>query len=553
MQYLSSIFLVPKPNGKKRFILNLKSLNKFIVTSHFKMEDLRTTIKLISKNSFLCTIDLKDAYFLLPINIEYKKYLRFTFHDKLYEFNVLPFGLNTAPLVFTKLMKPVMCLLRSLGYISSIYLDDLCLIAESYKRCQENVRQTVCILESLGFIINYEKSVLAPNTKCKYLGFIIDTKNFNMALTKEKRIYIKQEILHFSKLKRCTIRQFAKLAGLLASSCPAIQYGWLYTKNIERCKYIALETANNNYDSYMTIPEYLIDDFKWWQTNIESSVNPIRDDYYCLEIFSDASKTGWGAACGEDRANGKWNEDEKDMHINYLEILAAFFGLKVFAKDLKNCQILLRIDNTTAISYVNKMGGVRFPHLTDVTRRLWKWCEDRNIYVYASYISSQDNEIADAESRRSHPDIEWELTDHAFSKIVKYFGKPDIDLFATRLNNKCKTYVSWHRDPDALAVNCFTLNWSQLNFYAFPPVSVILKMIRKIITDNAEGIVVVPFWPTQPWFPIFKSLCSDMLILGTNTNVLLSVPNRRLQHKVTLVAARLSARHFHDVASHQAH
>lgn len=55
-------------------------------------------------------------------------------------------------------------------------------------------------------------------------------------------------------------------------------------------------------------------------------------------------------------------------------------------------------------------------------------------------------------------------------------------------------------------------------------------MIRKTITDKAEGIVVVPLWPTQPWFPIFKSLCSDMLILGTNNNVLLSVPNRLLQY-----------------------
>jgi hypothetical protein len=326
----------------------------------------------------------------------------------------------------------------------------------------------------------------------------------------------------------------------------------VYTKSIERCKYLALEKSDD-YDSYMTVPEYLLRDFEWWLTHIDSSKNPIRDDNYIMEIFSDASKTGWGAACCLDRANGKWSDSEKHMHINYLEILAAYFGLRVFAKDLKDCQVLLRVDNTTAVSYINKMGGVRFPHLTNITRQLWEWCEQSNIFVYASYISSHDNEAADAESRRLHPDIEWELTDHAFSKIVKHFGRPQIDLFATRLNKKCNRYVSWHRDPGAFAINAFTLDWHRLNFYAFPPISVILKMIRKIITDNAEGVVVVPHWPSQPWFPLFKLLCCDMITLGTNTNTLLSVPNSHLQHKVTLVAAKLSAGHYQEGASRRAH
>lgn len=155
------------------------------------------------------------------------------------------------------------------------------------------------------------KVLLTPNTICKYLGFIIDTNQFHIALINDKRTLIRQEVSRFLKLRRCTIRQFARLAGILASSRPAIQYGWLYTKSIERCKYLALEKTDN-YNSYMTIPEYLFVDLKWWQINIESSINPIRDDYYYSEIFSDASKTGWGAAGDKDRANGKWTEDGKN-------------------------------------------------------------------------------------------------------------------------------------------------------------------------------------------------------------------------------------------------
>lgn len=111
-QYLSKVFSVPKPDGTSRFILNLKKLNKYINKVHFKMEDIRSAINLLKKDCFFGTIDLKDAYFSIPIH---QKYLRFKFSNKIYEFNVLPFGLSTAPYVFTKIMRPVLAQLRKEG------------------------------------------------------------------------------------------------------------------------------------------------------------------------------------------------------------------------------------------------------------------------------------------------------------------------------------------------------------------------------------------------------------------------------------------------------
>lgn len=83
-QFISPYFLVLKPNSSKCFILNLKNLNKFIKTSHFKLEDLRTATKLISKNSFMCHDRLKDAYYLIKIDKNNRKFLRFIFKDTLY-------------------------------------------------------------------------------------------------------------------------------------------------------------------------------------------------------------------------------------------------------------------------------------------------------------------------------------------------------------------------------------------------------------------------------------------------------------------------------------
>lgn len=405
------------------------------------------------------------------------------------------------------------------------------------------------MLCSLGFIINEEKSNLQPSNKCKYLGYMLDSHRFEVSLPQEKRKRIKEELLKWIHIKKCTIRQFAQIIGLLVSACPAIEYGWLYTKDLERCKYLNL-AQDDNYERLMNIPNYLQKEFLWWLSTIDNSVHRILEDKYEIEIFSDASTTGWRAACGDQTASGQWSNDERKKHINHLELLATFIALKIFAKKYSNCQILLRIDNCTAVSYVNRMGGVQFPHLTKITKDTWQWCESRKIFVYASYIRSEDNIIADAESRRNHPDIEWELSNPAFKRLTATFGQPQVDLFASRINKKCLKYVSWHKDPDAFAINAFTLDWSEFFFYSFPPISVILKTLRKIILDKATGILVVPLWETQPWFPVFlRLLKSDIITFKPGENVLVSHFSRdNIKSSLTLVAGVLCGRRYYDEA-----
>lgn len=87
-QFLS-FFLIKKPDGSNRFILNLKGLNRFVQTQHFKLEDLRTACGLLEPEMYMATIDLKDAYFLVPIHKNYRKFLRFNIDNQLYEFNCL--------------------------------------------------------------------------------------------------------------------------------------------------------------------------------------------------------------------------------------------------------------------------------------------------------------------------------------------------------------------------------------------------------------------------------------------------------------------------------
>ncbi|XP_045446325.1 uncharacterized protein LOC123654470 [Melitaea cinxia] len=415
------------------------------------MEDHRTVTKLLSVNAFMATIDLKEAYFLVPIAKSCRKYLCFAFDGKIYHFNVLPYGLSVAPRIFTKIMKEVMNHLRSKGYRSVIYLDDILCIGDTFSECVRNVTETLNLLERLCFVVNWEKSMLLPQQNCRFLGFTFNTVEMSLGLPVDKRNKISKLINIYLTLPKCTIREFSQLIGVLVAACPAIKYGWLYTRSLERAKFLALQ-QNDDYSTKIKLSKDILPDLRWWNNNITSSNNSLRpQDQFMLEIFSDASKTGWGAFCNGNRVNGGWKDSELSLHINYLELLAVFMGLKCFAKNLSNGSILLRVDNTTAICYINRMGGIQFPHLNDLARSIWQWCEKRNIWLFASYINSQDNIEADQESRKLNIDIEWELSTWAFNNIKETLGTPDIDLFASRVNAKCQRYISWKKDPDAIS------------------------------------------------------------------------------------------------------
>ena len=524
---MSPFFLVPKPDGSDRFILNLKKFNDFVKKEHFKIEDLRTALNLLDKDDFMCSLDLKDAYLLVTIYEEDKKYLRFECRNQLYQFNALPFGLTSAPFVFTKICKPIVNWLRTQGVRLVIYLDDFLIIGRTQEEALRYTKLIVSLLLYLGFLINWEKSELEPQNSCQFLGMIINSAVMSLELPEKKCANIKDtlEVLSSKKIK---IESLAELIGVLVAACPGEAYGWLYYKELELVKRRALILHQNNPNKWTSLSEEAIQKLKWWRSQISTEKNKIRSSHFDLVIFSDASSTGWGAICGNESAQGLWSSSERKMHINYLEIKATFLGLRSFVKNCSNKQILLRIDNITALAYINKMRGIKYRSLNHITKKLWEWCRNGDIWVFAEYIASSDN-LADVASRVTNVDIEWELS-NAFQIIIKRFGNPSIDLFASRIITKCIKYCSWERDPEAAFINAFTVSWKQEFWYAFPPFSLIPRVLKKVKEDSSTGIFVVPFWTVQPWYPEFKNLLiSDTIFLKPSTKLLIS-PCRKIIH-----------------------
>ena len=126
--FYSNLFLVPKKDGGQRPVI---SLNSFVETQHFKIEGIHTLRDLIQPGDWLAKVDLKDAYFAVPIHHSHHQYLRFNFQGKCYQFICLPFGLSSAPWVFTKTLKPALVLLQEMGVRLIAYIDDILVLAES--------------------------------------------------------------------------------------------------------------------------------------------------------------------------------------------------------------------------------------------------------------------------------------------------------------------------------------------------------------------------------------------------------------------------------------
>ena len=140
---ISPIFARHKKDGKYRLILNLKEFNQWVSYQHFKMDTLHTITCLMTKNCFMASIDIKDAYYSISIQKTYRKYLRFVWNNKLYQFTSIPNGLSCCPRLFTKILKPPLANLNKKEHISSNYIDDLYLQGQTFEQCKHNVLDTV--------------------------------------------------------------------------------------------------------------------------------------------------------------------------------------------------------------------------------------------------------------------------------------------------------------------------------------------------------------------------------------------------------------------------
>ena len=158
--------------------------------------------------------------------------------------------------------------------------------------------------------------------------------------------------------------------------------------------------------------------------------------------------------------------------------------------------IRFKIDDTSSIVWRNKQ-TVQNKETFELVKEFWEFCMERKIHVFASYIKSKRNKIADFESRKIKENLEWSIHNHRFSHITNYFQCSfTINLFASRVNKKVSRYYAFYVKPDSVGTDVFSFSWQSEFFYTFPPFSIIHTVLRKIENEQAEGIIILPLFTT---------------------------------------------------------
>ena len=524
-EFVSNVFLVPKKDGGFRMILNLKQFNKYVQYFHFKMETLSCILALVQPMCYMATFDLTDAYLTVAINGIHVKFLKFKWQGKIYMYIVLPFGISSAPRKFTKLLKPILSFLRKQGIVILMYIDDGWTMALTYDLCFSQISYVMKSFTSFGFLINKKKSRPNPSQRVTSLGFIIDSVLMMVFLPADKTASVVSFCRAILSKETFSIRFLASFIGTLVSTFPACPFGRLHYRSFERVKVKALFANSYDYDYHCSLDEHCFNDVWWWLNNISSTSCPINRSGPSQFMNTDASDYGWGAVCNGLVAQGHFSIKECSYFIAEKEMIAVYFGLKAFLHFFSNSHVLIRCDNTTAVAYIKDMGGMHF-YLDRWAQKIWKLAYDNNFWISISYITSSDNFHADLASRVFSDRTEWSLLQSAFHQIQKrLFVRCTLDLFASRLNNKLKRYVSYIPDPFSCLVDAFTFSWNDSDeiYYLFPPFCLLNRCVQKIIADRTPlALLVFPLWPNQPWFPVILQLIvSEIVVMDSS---LLSLP-----------------------------
>ena len=162
-----------------------------------------------------------------------------------------------------------------------------------------------------------------------------------------------------------------------------------------------------------------LQDLDWWIHNLSISIsNPIILPPPDISIQTDASDLGWGGYLKPLRTSGMWTRSQLFWHINRKELMAIFLSLKFFLKSQENVYIQIMTNNSTNVSYLNRMGGTKSVTHSNLASDIWRWCLRKAIHVSAVHVAGLLNMFADPLSCFQLLSTEWMLCKIIFQQIV---------------------------------------------------------------------------------------------------------------------------------------
>ena len=511
--FFNRVFLRPKKTDASetrmekrwRLILDVSRLNNFLRAKHFKMETVQVIRNTLSENLWATSVDFSDAYHHIPIHPNMQNFLAFQVGTTRYKYVACPFGLNAIPQVFTELMTPLKVFTKTTANVEIFqYLDDWLILAKSSERVLSATKFFIETCVNLGLLVNLDKSVLKPSQTLTHLGVVWNFKSNTLTTPPDKKLWLTSTCRTICNSKRSQLPLLETTLGKMISVEKVVHLGRINYRAFQSD--VLRELRRGRTPRWVRLTEAAKRDMKWWSTtdNLDREV-PFIDPKHDTVVTTDASLNGWGAHSNDWFIQGEWTVLEKRRHINELELQAVIRTLeKVGKSQLSNKVILFMIDNKTAVAYINKQGGTRSSPLMRLTRAIYKLATQLNSVVKATHIKGDLNSIADMLSRGQQVlKTEWTLSQENFKWVQRQsmFGPPTVDLFANRFNAQTTKFISPCYDALAIAQDALASPWPKETLYAFPPTTIIDKVLVKIIKEKPQKLLlIIPYQPAATWF-----------------------------------------------------
>ncbi len=372
--FFSRYFLVPKRDGSLRPILDLRRLNFSLYKGKFKMLTMKTIMSQIQGGDWFVTINLKDAYFHIQVVQQHRRFLRFAFGGKAYQYKVLNFGLALAPRTFTKCMDAALAPLRLQGIRVLNYLDDWLILAHSRELVSRHRDIVLRHIHSLGLRMNAKKSVLLPSQRTVFLGVHLDSIQMQARLAPARISNFTTCLARFKLGRHVSVGVLLQAARPHGNSLPCV------TPRV--ASHEAVPLVDERAEVTPTVPATRLIRvsrscsrplLQWRDPAFLQSGVRMGAIHRRHMITTDTSMTGWGAVFEGRPASGEWTGEFLSWHINCLELRAVFLAFMYFLPILGGHHIIVRTDNMAVVSHINRQGGSRSRTLDRLARRLLLW------------------------------------------------------------------------------------------------------------------------------------------------------------------------------------
>lgn len=530
--FFSHLFTVPKATGGFRPVIDLKGLNRCISCPHFHMETDAVIRSQLQVGEWTTSIDLKDAYLHIPVHPGFRKYLRFHIRGVSYQFRAMCFGLNIAPRVFTKLLTPAVMALRRDGVKVHRYLDDWLIRGGSLVEVRNSTARVLSQLQSLGFIVNNEKSDLVPRRRFVFLGMDIDLSSGLVRPSPQNLEKVHSMVSLFLSAESVSVRQFLSLLGLLNYVSQFSPLARLRLRPLQFYLKTKVPDLRDALQAALLLDTLCKEALQWWSVpaHLGSGV-PLHPPEPELTLATDASLFGWSGVLEGKSIAGRWSADERRLHISALELRAIYLAVSQLAPHLQGKVICLLADNVAAVAYLRNQGGTHSISLFQEARKVLELCARWRIVLQPHFIPGKLNSLADLGSRGDQVlATEWMLHKAVISRLLVLFPDMEVDLFATRLTAQLPRFVSPCPDPRAWKVDALSIPWDHLVALAYPPTKLLGEVVRKLHKSSGRLLLVAPCWPNMAWFADMIGLLYRQPLRLPAWRRLLRQPGRQIFH-----------------------